>query len=276
MITWDTILAFLTSVGLRILYAGLLLVAGLLLIKFLIKIITNSKGYKKIDVSVQSFIASFLAIGLKAILIVSVISVLGLPITSVIAVLASAGLAIGLALQGSLSNFAGGLMILIFKPFRVGDFIDNGNHSGTVESITIFYTKIITVDNRVITIPNKSMTDTAIINFSVKEQRRVEIRVTASYNNDIDKVKEILLSLAEQHPLIIKTPQPFARLSAHKDNSLEYVLRVWTKKEDFWTVHFDLLEGIKKQFDACGISIPYPQLDVHIQDISNKLKSKEE
>ncbi|HEY8390367.1 MAG TPA: mechanosensitive ion channel domain-containing protein [Clostridia bacterium] len=264
MISWKNVLDFIASAGLKILAAGVLLAVGLFLIKYLIKLILKSRGFKKLDASIQGFLKGFISISLKTILIISVVSVLGVPLTSVLAAFASAGLAIGLALQGALSNLAGGFMILIFKPFKTGDYIDNGTHEGTVESITIFYTKLVTIDNKLITIPNKSIIETALTNYSAKDTRRIDLKFRAPLDCDIEKVKRILYDIAFNHPLTLKDPLPFARVYSHKDNWLEFVLKIWTPRVDYWTVYYDIIEEVKKQFDKEGITIPYQQLEVHI------------
>ncbi|HEY8424321.1 MAG TPA: mechanosensitive ion channel domain-containing protein [Clostridia bacterium] len=266
MTNWKNILDTVADAGLRLLEAFILLAAGWLVIKYFTKWVVTLKGFKRLDVSVQSFLKSLLSTGLKVVLLLSVISVLGVPLTSIITVLASAGLAVGLALQGALSNFAGGFMILIFKPFRVGDYIYNGEYEGTVDSINVFYTKLLTIDNKLITIPNKSIIDTAIINYSAQDKRRVDLRIRASFDADIEKVKKILFDLAYNHPLTLKDPLPFARLHTHGQDGMEYVLRVWTAKADYWPVYFDLMEQIKKEFDKQGITIPYQQVNVHINE----------
>ncbi len=263
---WDTLIELSASVGLKILLSIAVLIIGLVLIKYLVKLIVKSKGFNKIDKTVQTFIKSALSITLKILLIISVIGILGVPLTSIIAVLASAGLAIGLALQGALSNFAGGIMILVFRPFKVGDFVDNGTHMGTVDSITIFYTRLLTIDNKLITIPNSTMTNASITNFSAKEQRRVDFKFTASYNNDVEKVKSILIEIAQNHPLVLKDMPIMSRLFAHGANSLEYILRVWCQAPDYWTIYYDINETVKKEFDTQGIEIPFPQMDVHIKE----------
>lgn len=263
---WDTLLEASATAGLRILLAIAVLIVGLLLIKYLVKFIVKSKGFNKIDVTVQTFLKSALAITLKVLLIISVIGILGVPLTSIIAVLASAGLAIGLALQGALSNFAGGIMILVFRPFKVGDFVDNGTHMGYVDSITIFYTRLLTKDNKLVTVPNSTMTTASITNFSAKELRRVDIEYKVSYKNDIDKVKSVLTSVAEKHPLVLKDPAVTSGVYAHGPNSLVYVLRAWCKADDYWTVYFDMNENVKKSFDEQGIEIPLQQVVVDIKD----------
>ena len=270
---WDTLIELSATVGLRILLAIVVLIVGLLLIKYIVKAIVKSKGFIKIDKTVQTFTKSALSITMKLLLIISVIGILGVPLTSIIAVLASAGLAIGLALQGALSNFAGGIMILIFCPFRVGDFIDNGTHMGTVDSITIFYTKLLTIDNKLITIPNSTMTSASVTNFSAKDKRRVDLKFTASYTNDVDKVNSILLEIAKNHPMVDQDPPVMAKLYTHGNSSLKYILRAWIDAPNYWTVYFDITEQVKKEFDKQGIEIPHPQMDVHIKE--NQIKEKE-
>jgi small conductance mechanosensitive channel len=260
------IIDYVTSVGLKVLYSVVILGVGLYLIKYFIKFIANLKGFHKIDLTAQSFIKSFVSIGLKVILIIIVVSILGVPLSSVVALLASAGLAIGLALQGALSNIAGGLIILIFKPFKVGDYIETQSLSGTVKEITVFYTILATPDNKRITLPNGSLTNASITNFSAEMTRRVDLTFSAPYSVDIESVKNILLMLAENHPLILKQPKPMSRLASHGDSALNYVLRVWCNNSDYWTVFYDLTEGVKKEFDKQGIAIPYPQMDIHMSN----------
>ncbi|HEY8419401.1 MAG TPA: mechanosensitive ion channel domain-containing protein [Clostridia bacterium] len=266
MIDWQKIWDALIDAGIRILHAALVLIIGWFVIKYFIKWLTSLKGLKKLDISVQSFLKSLLMVGFKLVLFISVISILGVPLTSIVTILASAGLAIGLALQGALSNFAGGFMILIFKPFKVGDYIYNGEYEGTVDSINVFYTKLLTIDNKLITIPNKSIIDEAITNYSAQDKRRVDLKIRASFDADVDAVKKILFDIAYNHPLSLKEPLPFARLHTHGQDAMEYVLRVWVKRSDYWTVYFDLMEQIKKEFEKQGIAIPYKQVNVHIKE----------
>lgn len=254
------------SVGMKVLYSLIILIVGLKLISFSVKFITNSKGFKKIDPTVQSFFKSFTSIGLKVLLLIIVASTLGVELTSVMAILASAGLAVGLALQGALSNIAGGLIILVFKPFKVGDYIETQSLSGTVKEITIFYTILATPDNKRITLPNGSMTNASITNFSAEKTRRVDLTFSTSYDADIELVKSILIKLAENHPMVLKEPKPMSRLASHGDSALNYILRVWCDNSNYWTVFYDLTEEVKKEFDRQGIEIPYPQLDVHMSD----------
>lgn len=254
------------SLGTKILAALVVLFAGTKLIKFIKKWIKTSNKLEKVDLGVRAFLSSFLGVTLYIILFISIAMILGIPTTSFVTVLASCGVAIGLALQGALGNLAGGIMILIFKPFKVGDYITTDTTSGTVSSITIMYTVLATPDNKVITIPNGTLTNSVIENYSAVENRRVDIVFSAGYDCDVDEVKNILLSVAAGHEKVLQDPKPFARLTNHGNSSLEYTVRAWCKASDYWDVKFDLIETVKKEFDKNGISIPYPQMDVHIDN----------
>ena len=265
----DTLIGYAMTAGLKIIISLIILVVGLKLIKILVKAISKSDGYGRIDPSAQGFIRSFISIGLKILLGISIARYLGLEMTSVLAVLASAGLAIGLALQGALGNLAGGLMILIFKPFRVGDYIDNHTDAGTVSEINIFYTVLKTIDNNRIMLPNGELTNTSIVNYSMEEKRRVDLVFTTAYDADIDKVKSILLDVANGHEFKIDEPDaPFCRLTEHGDSALSFTLRVWTLAGNYWPMRFDLIEQVKHAFDSNNIEIPYPQMDVHLDQKS--------
>ncbi len=263
---WNSVLELCTTVGASLLYAVIVLVVGLKLVKWFVKWVTRSKGFAKLDPGVQSFVRSGLSILLNVLVLISVAVILGIPTTSFITMLASAGVAIGLALQGSLSNFAGGLMLLLFKPVKVGDFIESSGASGTVTDISIFYTTLLTPDNRHITLPNGSLSNSDIVNYSSEAQRRVDLTFSVSYSADIEQVKGVLLHVARSHALVKQEPEPMARLTNQGDSALEFVLRVWCETADYWTVRFDLYEEVKKVFDQHGIEIPFPQLDVHMRD----------
>lgn len=254
----------LQSLGLKLIFAALLLFAGLWLAKLLPRLIMKTKGYKRLDETLANFIMSFIKIALYAAVFVSVAIVLGVPATSFITALASAGVAIGLALQGSLSNFAGGIMILLFKPFKDGDYIEGAGISGTVKSITIFYTTLVTPDNKQITVPNGSLSNSSIVNYSAHDTRRNDLVFSVSYDSDIESVKAILLKAAHDNEHVLKDPAPVAVLNAHGDSGLEFTLRIWTKTENYWDANFALKERVKQLFDKYEISIPYPQMDVHV------------
>jgi len=253
-----------TDVGLKIIFGLVVLFVGIKLAKLVVKLVAKGRGFGKLEVSVQSFLLSFIKIILYALVIASAAIIWGIPTTSFLTIFTSAGVAVGLALQGALSNFAGGLMILIFKPFKVGDFIENGSAIGTVQEITIIYTILHTVDNKVITIPNGTLTNSNVTNYSTLPIRRVDIKFSAGYHDDIDKVKQVLMGVAESHEKVLKDPAPFIRLVAQANSSLDYTFRVWCTGADYWDVYFDMMERVKKAFDENGISIPFQQIDVHM------------
>ena len=260
----ETLTPIVVSLAGKIVSAVLILVIGLALAKFLVKLVTKSTAFSKLDPGVASFLKSFLKISSKILVFVTVAAVIGIPMTSFITILGSMAVAIGLSLQGSLSNIAGGLLILLNKPFVVGDFISVSGYDGSVTDIGLFYTKLTTGDNRKVVLPNSLVSSNALVNVTEQKTRRVDLEVTVDYGSDVEKVKAILLGLAKEHSLVLKDPAPMARLSAHGDSALVFVFRTWCNKEDYWTVRFDLLESIKAGFDKEGISIPYPQLDVHL------------
>lgn len=269
---WEEILSnlfeksveFLSSWGIKLLVAIFVLIIGIKLVKVASKWIKTSKKLDKVDDSLRSFLASFSNLVLYFVLVITVAMILGVPATSFITILASCGVAVGLALQGALSNFAGGLMILFFKPFKVGDYIEASGESGTVVGISVVYTEILTPDNKRITIPNGTLTNSVIENCSAEDTRRVDLAINADYGSDIKTVKEVIGSVIAAHPLAFKDPAPMVRVSDHADSAVTYTVRVWCKSEDYWTLHFDLMEGIKEAFDKNGIRIPYPQMDVHV------------
>lgn len=255
-----------TDMGLRLILGLAVLIIGIKVSKFIVKRIGKGKAFLKLDRGVQSFIRSFIRIALYIAVISSVAMIWGIPSTTFVTLLTSAGVAIGLALQGALSNFAGGLLILLFHPFRVGDFIEGGGVSGTVTDITVIYTKLLTPDNKVVTIPNGTLTNANITDYSVMPTRRIDLTVSASYDSDIDKVRSVLTQVAADHELILKDPAPFIAVTKHNTSSVDYLFRVWCKKDDFWTVNFDSWERIKKAFDENGIEIPYQKIDVNLKN----------
>lgn len=262
----STIITYMSQFGLKLIGALLLLFIGFRLIKFFIKKLKNSKSVQKLDNDIRGFTLSAISITLKLLIIISCIAICGVPMSSVIAVLGTAGLAIGLSLQGSLGNLAGGVVILAFKPFHVGDYIDTGAYAGTVEDIGVFYTRLTTVDNREIVLPNSSVSNTSLVNVNEKPLRRVDITFSVDYSSDTEQVKKLLLDTMTANEKVLSDPQPFARMTKHGDSALEFTARAWCKSENYWNVLFDFNESVKKAFDENGISIPFPQLDVHMKN----------
>ncbi|MBE6585246.1 MAG: mechanosensitive ion channel [Ruminococcaceae bacterium] len=263
---WASVVAFCIDLAWKILLALLVLLIGNLLIRFILKKVTTGKLTAKVDPTALTFIGSFLKIGLYAVLLVCIVGILGVETASVITVLATCGAALALALQGSLSNMAGGLMLLIFRPFRVGDFLESCGNSGTVIEVGIFYTVLKTGDNRHITIPNGSLLNTVMINYSKEKNRRVDIELNVAYGTDVEAAKEIVMSIVKKHAQILEDPAPFLRMTEMADSSLKMTLRVWVDSADFWGVKFDLTEEINQAFVENHIAIPFPQMDVHIKN----------
>lgn len=256
-----------TSVGLKLLIAALIFVVGFFLIKWIKKFIKTSPKLNKVDSGVRSFLASFSVIALYIVLFVTIAAVLGVPITSFLTVLASCGVAIGLALQGALSNFAGGILILLFKPFKVGDYIEASGGEGVVQEITVVYTVLLTADNKRITIPNGTLTNAVVKNYSAEETRRVDLTFNTACSCDMEKTREVIMDVIKANALALQDPAPFVKLSQHTDSALEFTARVWCKSADYWTVYFDMREGVERAFIASGIETPYPQMDIRVKSV---------
>lgn len=254
------------SVGMKLVYAVLLLIIGFKIVSVLCKKLEKSRGFEKMETSVSKFLLSILNFALKAIILISAAMVLGVPAASFIAILGSAGLAVGMALQGSLSNLAGSIMLVVFKPFKVGDYIEAAGVAGVVEEINIFYTIINTVDNKRITLPNGTVSNGTIVDYSTNENRRVDLTFGAAYGTDVTKMKALMMQIAENHPLVLKDPAPAALFTTQNDSSLDFVLRVWCKSADYWTVNFEVLEQVHAAMLEAGIEIPFPQMDVHVKN----------
>lgn len=261
---WLKLTEFAVSIAGKLIVALVVLFVGKLFIRLVLRMMRRSRALKKADVAVSRFLTSFIKMMLNIILVVIIIGVLGVPMSSVVAILTAAAAAIGLALQGALGNLAGGIMILIFHPFHLDDFIDAGGYSGTVTDIGVFYTVLKTPDNKEITIPNGTIMAQPVTNFSAFDTRRLDINFTVAYGTDLEKVRAALLETAAAHPLVLREPAPFARLTAHEDSALKFTLRVWVKRADYWTANFDLIEQVNQRFAADGIQIPFNQLDVHV------------
>ena len=242
----------------KVLMALAVLIIGLLIIKVFVNTTKKVLSKREVDITLQKFLLNLLNWVLKILLFITVVAKLGIETTSFAAILASAGLAIGLALQGSLANFAGGILIIIFKPIKIGDFIEAQGVSGSVKEIEIFTTKLNTTDNKEIIIPNGALSNGNIVNYSTEATRRVDFTFGVGYDSDIKKTKEVISRVINSHPLVLKEPVPAVNLSELADSSINFFTRGWVKKEDYWTVKFDVLEQTKEALDAAGIEIPYP------------------
>ncbi len=258
----DSILGFIPT----LLLAIIVFVVGFFLNKIILNIFAKGAEHSKLDQTVNKFLSSVIKIVVTAIVIIVVLSILGIPMTSIITVLGTMGVAVGLALKDSLSNVAGGVILLINRTLKVGDYVDIGAYSGTVDEVSILFTKITTVDNKDVFIPNGTVATSAITNCSMEGNRRVDLVFGISYNNDHKKAISAINSVLKKHPLVLNEPESFVRLGELGASSINITVRVWTKNADYWTVYFDLLEQVKEKFDEENIVIPYNQVDVHVTE----------
>ena len=252
------------ALGWTLIKALLVFIVGRFLISMINKLVQRVLLKRNIDPSIKTFVGSLIHIILMILLIVSVVGALGVQTASFAALLASAGVAIGMALSGNLSNFAGGLIILIFKPYKVGDFIEAQNLSGTVREIQIFHTVLTTTDNKVIYIPNGSLSSSAVINYSYQQVRRIDWTFGVEYGTDYAKVKGVLEEILAKDERILQEPAaPFIAMSQLADSSVNYVVRVWVNSPDYWNVYYDITRIVYERFNAEGIGFPFPQLTIH-------------
>lgn len=252
----------------KLIGAIVVLVVGLWIVKIITKVVRKVLNKSSVDDSLVGFIASLISILLKVMVYISALGMLGIEMTSFIAILGAAGLAVGMALSGTLQNFAGGVMILLFKPFKVGDFIDAQGHSGSVNDIQIFVTKLTTPDNKVIFIPNGPLATGSLTNFSMEATRRVDWTFGIGYGDDVDTAYKVISELLAADDRILKDPEPFMAVSELADSSVNIAVRVWVNAADYWGVFFRMNEEVYKTFDKHGLSIPFPQTDVHLHKVS--------
>ncbi len=251
----------------KLIMAGIMLFVGWKLINLLNKVMQRAYDRNKVDPSLQQFLHSLIDIILKVLLVITAMGIMGIQMTSFIAILGAAGVAIGMGLQGTLQNFAGGVIILLLKPFKVGDYIEQGSYAGFVESIQIFNTTLRTYDARKIIVPNTELATKSLVNHFNLPQRRVAIDVGLAYGMSVEKAKEVMLKVAAENPLVLQEPKaPFATLENFGDSSLNMRLYAWTLPENYWNAIFTLNEGIYNAFRAEGLEIPFNQVDVHIRD----------
>lgn len=260
----DSFSSFAIDLIIKLIIAGLVLFVGLKLSNFIVKLISKSSGMNRMDETARGFIVTTIRFVLKGMVVFSVIAILGVPTASIIAVIGSCGVAIGLALQGSLSNFAGGLMLLIFKPFDVGDYITTPDASGTVKSLGIFYTTVSTPDNVKVVIPNSVISSNVISNTSAYDTRRLSFSFTVANDENLDHVKALMSSVITSCDKVLKEPEPETMVTACKDNGVEITSRCWVKSSDYWDVNFYINERIKERFIEEKINIPANKLDINI------------
>lgn len=257
------------SYGGPLVLAMLVLVVGLWLSGWLSRRVDQRMERLGVEVTLRSFLRSFIALALKVMVVITVASMLGVATTSFIAVLGAAGLAIGLALQGSLSNFAGGVLLILFKPYKVGDFVEMQGISGSVVSIQILNSVLRTPDNKMVYVPNGPVANGNIINYSSESTRRVDMQFGISYGCDIDLAKNTLRELLQADERVLKDPAALIVVGELADNSVNLTVRAWTATSDYWGVYFDMQEAVKKRFDAVGLIIPFPQRDVHLHNVAS-------
>jgi small conductance mechanosensitive channel len=250
--------------GIKLLLAFVVLVVGLWIVRRILKVVEIALKRNKVETTLHQFLLSFISIALKAVLVIIFASMVGVETASLIAMLGAAGLAVGLALQGSLANFAGGILILFFKPFKADDVIEAQGYVGTVVEIQIFNTIIRTLDNQRVIIPNGLLSNGCVKNLFIEETRRVDMTFGISYGDDIKQAKTVLQSVLDGDDRVLKNPGADIFVSEHGDSSINFVVRPWVKSEDYWPVFFATMEEVKIAFDQANISIPFPQRDVHI------------
>lgn len=260
----DTVVQWATTSGIRLILSVLILFISFKIVNSLTKKIYKKLQKKNVDATIAKVTYNALKLGLKAIILVCLVGYVGIETASISALIASIGVGISLAVQGTLSNFAGGVIIILMRPFKIGDYITSNGESGTVEDIKLFYTHLVTPDNKVVMIPNGTLANNVIVNYSEKESRRVDVVMGIAYGSNVELAKKLISDIIARNELIYTNPKPFITLGNLGESSIDIYVRVWTKNSDYWTVNFYLLDEIRKAFEENGIEIPYNKLDVTI------------
>lgn len=253
------------DIGIKLFVSLVLLIISFKVINLITKKIEKSSRKRSADKTILRTSLYIFKIGSKILIAIGLIGYIGIDTGGITALIASLGVGIGLAVNGALSDLAGGVLILLTRPFRIDDYIEAQGFSGTVEDIHITNTKLRTPDNKTIYIPNGALSSGTIVNYSLQSTRRVDVAFSISYSSDFKKAQAIIVEICDLHPLVLKDPAPFVRISEHAASAIHITTRAWTKTDDYWTVKFDLLERVKERFDAEGIEIPFPQVDVHMK-----------
>lgn len=262
----SSLAAWATNTGVKILVALLVLFVSFRIINSIGRKFLKKGEEKHLDKTLTNTLVYAAKILLKIIVVICLVGYLGIDTSGLTALITSLGVCVGLAVNGTLSNLAGGVMIIITRPFRLDDYIEACGYSGTVEDIHITMTKLRTPDNKVVYIPNGTLSTSSVINYSMKDTRRVDFTFSIGYSADFEKARTVLENICNTHELVLKDPAPMVRMSAHSASSIDIVTRVWVKSADYWTVNFDIIEAVKREFDANGIEIPFNQLDVHVKN----------
>ena len=262
---WESVKNFFTTAGVDLLRGLIIIVVGFFLVHWIVKVIERNEHKMKMEPTLRGFVKNLIRILLYLIVILTAVNTMGVPMTSIITLVGSAGVAVSLALQGALGNLVGGFILLLFKPIRAGEYVKIGDNEGTVKNIGTFYTEITTFDNRHINLPNGTLTNTAIVNFTREGTRRLDLNFTVGYEHSIDKVYEILRNVVSGEKEMLENPAPSVYLTKCGDNGLEFSIRVWVTGQNYWPVNFRLLENCRRALDEAGIRVPYQQVDVHMK-----------
>ena len=256
--SWDSIKNFLTTAGVDLLRGLVALAVGLFLVHWVTKLFERYESKMKLEPTLRGFIKNLIRILLYVIVIMTAANTMGIPMTSIVTLLGSAGVAVSLAMQGALGNLIGGFILLLFKPIKAGEYVKIGDNEGTVKSIGAFYTEIVTIDNRLVHLPNGTLTNTAIVNFTREGTRRLDLTFSVGYESDMDQVYEVLNRVVSEEKAIRPDPAPTVNLLKCGDSSLDFTVRVWVNGSDYWPVYFRMLDHGKRALDKAGINIPYP------------------
>lgn len=270
MAVLSTVLNWLATTGIKFVIGLIVMLIAFKVIDVLAKKISKAMTKKNVDATITRVSTGAIKVAAKLLVAVLFVGFIGIETASISACIATLGVGISLAVQGTLSNFAGGVIIILMRPFKLGDFITSGGESGTVEDIKLFYTHVVTVDNRMIYIPNGTLANNVIVNASVKDTRRLDITMSVAYESDTELACKLIREVCERNEKIFKDPAPFVTIAAYAASSIDIVCRTWCNKGDYWDNNFYLLNEIKKEFDKNGIVIPYNQLDVHVNTVDNK------
>ncbi len=262
--TWESMSELMVEWGISIITALVILIVGFWIANIITRSIKKLMIKREVDLSLVPFLNSLISTTLKILVVITALSQMGMEMTSFIAILGAAGFAIGMALSGTLQNFAGGVMILIFKPFKIGDYIEAQGHSGTVKHIQIFNTILNTPDNKIIIIPNGGLSTNSMVNYSTMKTRRVDWSFGIAYGDDADKTEKVLMDLLKADKRILSDPEPTVAIGELGDSSVNFTTRAWVESADFWGVHFDMYKKVYQTFEKEGLSIPFPQMDIHL------------